>query len=681
MGSGALPRPPCVESFWAARGTVVRSGVGVSDGEGEVGGRTGSGTRGGARCALSRGPPPDARARGAALPRGRARPVHARRESREVAPRAHHLVLRGVRAAPARPEVPSISRGVCVPLQLVLRRGRRATSAAAAGPARTAAARRGAALPRERRRAHGGRPRAPAAERDPGRRRGGDCARGATPGAAPHGREARLLLEPAPPRVRGGSTAAARAAGDRSAARVRRARGRGPRDRRAGRAVRVRQRAASPPCHRRAPRARDAAGDQRRMARVHGRRGISPPRAVALRRARGGGAGRLAGAALLGARRRRRLERVHPRRPAPARSGGAGGARLVLRGRRVRSLGGRAAAHRGRVGGGRGGRRRGRDVRGRRSVPPRACSRRSRAAPAPRRCLGVDVVAPTHRTRASTRCRVRSASTTASSWSVSSPCAAAPASRRVDTSVRRTGTSSTRTRGGSSPAYDWSGSLRDRTRGCEHRGGAADARVGPVRRGRGSRALRAAQDASAEVAIRPARLGAVRAHLRAAGVLPDPHGARDPRGTRRRDRGGDRSRRARVRARRWERQEDRAPARRARAPVRLRAGGHLAGRAARGGGVPAPAVPGPPGPPDRGGLHAAGRAAARRARRAPARGVLPGLDHRQLRAARGRRAAPPHGARRRARRGARHRSRSARKRSGRSSGPTTTPAASRRRST
>ena len=82
----------------------------------------------------------------------------------------------------------------------------------------------------------------------------------------------------------------------------------------------------------------------------------------------------LGGAALLGARRRR-LGRVHPRRPAPGRPGRAGRPRQLLRGRRLRPLGRRPAAHRGRVGG-----------RGRRTAA--SATRPTtwpRAAPAPRR--------------------------------------------------------------------------------------------------------------------------------------------------------------------------------------------------------------------------------------------------------------------------------------------------------
>ena len=59
---------------------------------------------------------------------------------------------------------------------------------------------------------------------------------------------------------------------------------------------------------------------------------------------------RLGRAALLARRRRRRLERVHARRPPPARPERAGRARQPLRSRRVRALARRAPADRVRVG-------------------------------------------------------------------------------------------------------------------------------------------------------------------------------------------------------------------------------------------------------------------------------------------------------------------------------------------
>ena len=118
-----------------------------------------------------------------------------------------------------------------------------------------------------------------------------------------------------------------------------------------GAGVRVRQRSAA---SRRAPRAVSRIADRlvtaRRVARVHRRRRLPPARALALRRLVRGAGARLGRAALLARRRRRRLERLHARRPAAARSERAGRAREPLRGRRVRALARRAAAHRVRVG-------------------------------------------------------------------------------------------------------------------------------------------------------------------------------------------------------------------------------------------------------------------------------------------------------------------------------------------
>ena len=91
---------------------------------------------------------------------------------------------------------------------------------------------------------------------------------------------------------------------------------------------------------------------QRRVARLHRGRRLSPRRALAVRRL-GGGAGRgLDGAALLGARRRRHAD-DDAARHAAARARGAGLPRQLLRGRRLRPLGRQAAADRGGVGGGR----------------------------------------------------------------------------------------------------------------------------------------------------------------------------------------------------------------------------------------------------------------------------------------------------------------------------------------
>ena len=135
----------------------------------------------------------------------------------------------------------------------------------------------------------------------------------------------------------------------------------------------------------------------------------------------------LGGAAVLGADRRW-LAGVHARGHEADRPERAGVPRQLLRSRRVRPLVGRAPADRGRVG-----------------------ARRPRARPSTGRFLDLDELHPRGRhrcghrcsatcgsgprprtcpTRASTRPPVRSASTTASSWSTSTCCAAAAARHR-----------------------------------------------------------------------------------------------------------------------------------------------------------------------------------------------------------------------------------------------------------
>ena len=79
--------------------------------------------------------------------------VDAGRESGEVAPRAHHLVLRDVRARAGPTRATSRSTRVPRPVQLVLQTRRRAASAPAARAADAPVARRGARLSRARGRA------------------------------------------------------------------------------------------------------------------------------------------------------------------------------------------------------------------------------------------------------------------------------------------------------------------------------------------------------------------------------------------------------------------------------------------------------------------------------------------------------------------------------------------------
>ena len=165
--------------------------------------------------------------------------------------------------------------------------------------------------------------------------------------------------------------------------------------------------------------------DLRRVDGLHGRRGLQPPRPVAVRR--------------LGHRRRptagtaplywfaggRRLVAVHPGRAPAGRPGRAGVPRELLRGRRLRPLERGPAAHRGRVGDG--GRRTGR--------PPGRADFLDTERPAPpsgrpaptvlvRRRVAVDVECLQPLPRLPAGRRARWASTTASSWSTSTCCAA-----------------------------------------------------------------------------------------------------------------------------------------------------------------------------------------------------------------------------------------------------------------
>ena len=135
----------------------------------------------------------------------------------------------------------------------------------------------------------------------------------------------------------------------------------------------------------------------------------------------------------------------------------AGLPRQLLRGRRLRPLGRRAPADRGRVGGRRAERPRRRQLRRERPAPSRA---RRRTRPTSlradvRRRLGVDRQPLRRLPRLPARRRARWASTTASSCATRSCCAAARAPRRAAIRAPATATSSPRTRAGSSPASAW----------------------------------------------------------------------------------------------------------------------------------------------------------------------------------------------------------------------------------
>src|SRR5260370_40588290 len=77
----------------------------------------------------------DARARGAPFGGGLRDPVDARRESGEMASRAHDVVLRDFRPGSAPAGLPRFRAGVPGPVQLLLQQCRRSLPAAAAGAA------------------------------------------------------------------------------------------------------------------------------------------------------------------------------------------------------------------------------------------------------------------------------------------------------------------------------------------------------------------------------------------------------------------------------------------------------------------------------------------------------------------------------------------------------------------
>jgi hypothetical protein len=140
----------------------------------------------------------------------------------------------------------------------------------------------------------------------------------------------------------------------------------------------------------------------------------------------------------------RRVDRVHARRRRPARPRRARVPRQLLRGRRLRPLGGPPPADRGGVGARRGRRAGRRPVRRGRALPPRARGSRARRrgrrrAAARRRSPGSTATcgsgrgAPTSPTRGTRRQRARSGSTTASGCATSGCCAAPRAPRRART--------------------------------------------------------------------------------------------------------------------------------------------------------------------------------------------------------------------------------------------------------
>src|SRR5581483_8434284 len=83
--------------------------------------------------------------------RGPGCPGDGRCEPDQMAPRAHHLVLRGLRAEALPAPLPRVRSALRILLQLLLRERRPAPSAAEARPSHAPVGRRGARLPRLRR--------------------------------------------------------------------------------------------------------------------------------------------------------------------------------------------------------------------------------------------------------------------------------------------------------------------------------------------------------------------------------------------------------------------------------------------------------------------------------------------------------------------------------------------------
>ena len=314
-----------------------------------------------------------------------------------MAPGTYHLVLRNVRARTLRARLCAVSSGVSRAVQQLLRRRRRQAPAAAARSGHAPVARPGHGLPHCGGRPHDGLARAGHARRSRGARRARIAARAAAPGVTAHRCQTPPVVQSAGARLPACAPGPCRCGSLTAVDAFRRRRGR---DRLRRRGLCVRQRDAAASAIPAAVRAVEPPRHAGAVVRLHCRRRLRRAALVVVRRLGLGAHATHRGTPVL-ATRRRGVVRVHAARPGADRSAHTGGARELLRGRRLRALARRAgrlaaaAANRGRVGARRRARTRrhaaSRQLHGiRRAAPNAATTRRRRPRADVRRHVGVD---------------------------------------------------------------------------------------------------------------------------------------------------------------------------------------------------------------------------------------------------------------------------------------------------